>query len=95
MANHYGVLIPRIQPPDGSLTIGDSDWDALRSLVAERLDGRVEINRNNQLRVLLFGSLLEVPVDLFRVFSEHAPEDVASIVGPELLRLTKARIEPV
>ncbi len=36
MANHYGVLIPRIQPPDGALTFSDSDWEALRSLVAER-----------------------------------------------------------
>lgn len=95
MANHYGVLIPRIQPPNGALTFSDSDWEALRSLVVERLEGRVEINRNNQLRVLLFGSLIEIPVYLFRVFSEHAPEDVASIVGPELFRLTKARIEPV
>ncbi len=95
MANHYGVLIPRVQPPDGALTIPGSDWQPLTDLVGSKLGGRVEIQHDDHLRVLLFGTIFMVPVYLARVYSDHALEDIAPVVDPELLRVTKTNTKPV
>jgi hypothetical protein len=93
--NHYGILVPAIQPPTGVLDIADSDWEPLRSIVREKLDGRVEITTHRALRVLLLGGILEVPTYLVRVWSSHPLEDIAAIVRPELVRIANTHIEAV
>lgn len=84
---HYGVLIPALQPLTGVLHVRASDWEPLRSLVRDRLSGRLEISQNDHLRVLLFDAVFEVPAYLVRILSDHAAEEVAAIVTPELLRI--------
>jgi hypothetical protein len=93
--NHYGILVPAIQPPTGVLDIADSDWEPLRSIVREKLDERVEIPTHRALRVLLLGGILEVPTYLVRVWTSHPLEDIAAIVRPELVRIADTHIEAV
>jgi hypothetical protein len=93
--HHYGILVPAVQPPTGVLDLHDSDWESLRSIVREKLDGRIEITTHLGLRVLLLGEVLEVPTYLVRVWSEHPLEDIASVVRPELLRIANTHIEAV
>ena len=93
--NHYGILVPDIQPPTGVLDIADSDWEPLRSIVREKLDGRIEITTHRALRVLLLGGIFEVPTYLVRVWSRHPLEDIAAIVRPELVRIANTHIEAV
>ncbi|MBK9373131.1 MAG: hypothetical protein IPN03_05245 [Holophagales bacterium] len=93
--NHFGIVVPAVQPPTGVLDLHDADWENLRSIVREHLDGRIEITTHTGLRVLLFGSVVEIPVYLVRVWSEHPIEDIATVVQPELVRIANTHTENV
>lgn len=93
--HHFGIVVPAVQPPTGVLDLDDADWESLRALVRERLDGRTEITTHSGLRVLLFGSVVEIPVYLVRVWSDHPIEEIATIVQPELVRITNTHTENV
>ena len=90
--HHFGIVVPAVQPPTGVLDLHDADWENLRSIVRERLDGRIEITTHTG---LLFGSVVEIPVYLVRVWSEHPIEDIATVVQPELVRIANTHTENV
>ncbi len=93
--NHFGVVVPAFQPPTGVLSLHDTDWEPLRIVVRDRLEGRLEITTNTGLRVLMLGSVMGIPVYLVRVWSDHPLEDISSIVQAELLQIAHTHTEHV
>ncbi len=93
--NHFGIIVPAIQPPTGVLSLHDADWEPLRTAVRDRLEGRLEITTNTGLRVLMLGSVMAIPVYLVRVWSDRPPEDISSIVQAELLQIAHTHTEKV